>query len=188
MATKNDSYAIIAVGGKQYLVRQGERVLVERVGMTEGTTFHPDILFFNGGGDGQLGPKGATVTAKVVGHVLGDKVLIGKYRPKSGYRRHWGFRAQLSQIEIESIAAGTRRAAPKEGPAAPAKEAPAAEGHEQELPKGYADFTVAEINENAKRWTPAQLEAALVYERAHAKRKGAVAALESAIETQKEND
>jgi len=44
-----------------------------------------------------------TVTARVVQHVKGDKIRIGKYRPKSGYRRHNGFRASLSQIEIESI-------------------------------------------------------------------------------------
>ena len=51
------------------------------------------------------------VTAKVVGHVLGDKIRIGKRRPKSGYRRQTGFRVHLSQIEIQSIGAA-RRAAP----------------------------------------------------------------------------
>ena len=94
------TYAIISLGGKQYRVREGERLLVDRLKTDEGKTFHPDILFLGGDGDGQLSPSNAAVTAKVVGHVLGEKVRIGKYRPKSGYKRHTGFRARLSQIEI----------------------------------------------------------------------------------------
>src|SRR5919202_6400554 len=104
------TYAIISLGGKQYRVREGERLLVDRVATGEGKTFHPDILFLGGDGNGQVGPS-VTVTARVVGHVRGDKVRIGKYRPKTGYRRHTGFRSALSRIEIESIG-GTKRAEP----------------------------------------------------------------------------
>ena len=193
MATKTQSYAIIAVGGKQYVVREGERLVVDRVGADEGKTFQPGVLFVGGDGEGQLAPK-TTVTARVVGHVRGEKVRIGKRRPKSGYRRQTGFRAALSQIEIESIGAGSRAAAaaapvPKqEAPAAKPKE-PAAEPKEAvaaQPPRGYADFTVVEIGDKAKRWKLVQLEAALEYENAHAKRKGAIAALESAIEAKQE--
>src|SRR5205807_7900307 len=81
--TKTGSYAIIAVGGKQYVVHEGERLLVDRLGTDEGKTFHPNLLFVGGEGRAQLNPS-ATVTARVVGHVLGAKVRIGKYRPKSG--------------------------------------------------------------------------------------------------------
>ena len=184
MKTKTESYAIIAVGGKQYVVREGERLLVDRLGADEGKTFHPDILFVGGDGRAQLNPS-ATVTARVVGHVRGDKVRIGKYRPKKGYRRHTGFRAALSQIEIESIGGTAKRvAAPKEeAPAAQPKETPAAA---VQPPRGYADFTVVEISEKAKRWKLESVEAALEYERAHAKRKGAIAALESALEAKRE--
>jgi hypothetical protein len=59
---------------------------------------------------------------------------------------------------------------------------------EPQPPRGYADFTVAEIGDKAKRWKLEQLEAALEFERAHANRKGAVAALESAIETKQEKN
>ena len=114
------SYAIISVGGKQYRVREGERLLVDRLGTPEGKTFHPDVLFVGDGGSSEYGPKGTTVTARVVGHVLGEKIRIGKYRPKTGYRRHNGFRSRLSQIEIESI--GAKRAAAKNEPAAAAEE------------------------------------------------------------------
>ena len=115
------SYAIISVGGKQYRVREGERLLVDRLGTDEGKTFQPNVLLAGDGAASELGPKGVTVTARVVGHVLGEKIRIGKYRPKSGYKRHTGFRSRLSQIEIESI--GARRAAAK--PAAKKEGAPA---------------------------------------------------------------
>jgi len=178
------SYAIISLGGKQYRVREGERLLVDRLAVEEGKTFHPDVLMLGGDGTFELAPKSAKVTARVVGSPLGQKIRIGKYKPKSGYKRHTGFRAKLSQIEIESIGA-SKAGAKKE--TADTKE-PAAKAPKQEapdkLPRGYADFTVVEISEKAGRWSPEQVEAALEYERAHANRKGALAALEA----KKEND
>jgi large subunit ribosomal protein L21 len=100
-----ESYAVISVGGKQYRVREGQRLLVDRVSVDEGKSFHPDLLMLGGDGDPKLGDglKGQQVTAKVAGHVLGDKVIVGKHKKRTGYRRRTGFRARLSQIEIESI-------------------------------------------------------------------------------------
>jgi large subunit ribosomal protein L21 len=167
------SYAIISLGGKQYRVREGERLLVDRLPTEEGKTFHPDVLMLGGDGKVDLAPKSAQVTARVVASPLGKKIRIGKYKPKSGYRRHTGFRAKLSQIEIESIGAGGKRAAAKK------EDAPAKEAAPAGPPPGYADLTVAEVREKAGGWSPEQLEAALVYEREHANRKGAIAALEA---------
>jgi large subunit ribosomal protein L21 len=130
------SYAIISLGGKQYRVREGERLLVDRLPHDEGKTFHPNLLLVGGDGSPDLSPKGVNVTARVVRHVLGEKIRIGKYRPKSGYRRHTGYRSRLSQIEIEAI--GTKRAAkPKaekaeEKPKATAK--PKAEAKAEKAP------------------------------------------------------
>jgi large subunit ribosomal protein L21 len=180
------TYAIISLGGKQYRVREGERLLVDRVGTDEGKTFHPDILFLGGDGDGQLEPS-VTVTARVVGHVRGDKVRIGKYRPKSGYRRHTGFRSALTQIEIESIGAAKRAAAKKAEPKAESKAEAKQDETPKGLPNGYAEMTVAQVSEGAKTWNRPMLEAALEYEQAHAKRKGALSAIESALAA-KEND
>jgi large subunit ribosomal protein L21 len=179
------AYAIISLGGKQYRVQEGERLLVDRVPTEEGKTFHPDVLMLGGDGVFELAPK-SQVTVRVVGSALGDKVTIGKYRPKSGYRRKTGFRAKLSQIEIESIGGAAKRSAPAKKEA-PAKEAPAkAEAPKQEpeaapakLPAGYADMTVADINKNVGEWSAEEIEAALEYEGAHANRKGAIAALEA---------
>jgi large subunit ribosomal protein L21 len=188
-----ESYAIIRLGGKQYRVQEGQRLLVDRLGTDEGKTFHPDILLVGGNGSTDLAPKGVTVTARVVQHVRGPKIRIGKYRPKTGYRRHTGFRASLSQIEIEAIGGGKRaRAAepkpaepkPKAEKAQPEKAQPAREAHP---PKGYEEMTVAEIAEAAPGWRRPNLEAALEYEREHAKRKGAIAALESALAAKEES-
>jgi large subunit ribosomal protein L21 len=166
-------YAIISLGGKQYRVREGERLLVDRVSTEEGKTFQPEVLLLGGDGKFELAPKGSPVTVKVVGSQLGEKIRIGKYKPKTGYRRHTGFRAKLSQIEIQTI--GAKRAAPKKE--APAKKE-AAEAPSK-LPRGYAEMTVKDIAEKAPRWSPEQVAAALEYERGHAKRKGALAALEA---------
>jgi large subunit ribosomal protein L21 len=111
------SYAIISVGGKQHRVREGEKLLVERLGMAEGKTFEPRVLMLGGDGDPDLSPKDGAVTVRVVGHVLGEKIRIGKYRRRTGYRRHNGHRSKLTQIEIESIGA-KKRAAPKKEEAA----------------------------------------------------------------------
>jgi large subunit ribosomal protein L21 len=172
------SYAIISLGGKQYRVREGERLLVDRLAVEEGKTFHPDVLMLGGDGTFELAPKSAQVTARVVGSPLGQKIRIGKYKPKSGYKRHTGFRAKLSQIEIESIGASKGKKEP-----AARKEPAAKQETPDKLPRGYGDFTVVEISEKVGRWSPEQVEAALEYERAHAKRKGALAALEAKKES-----
>ena len=190
------SYAIITVGGKQYRVQEGEQLLVDRIATDEGKTFNPRVLLVGGNGKTDLSPS-TTVTARVVGHVLGDKVRIGKYKRRTGYRRHTGFRASLTQIEIEAIGAGSRNAA-----AAPKKEAPAAEkpaapaepkpetpapARVAHPPKGYDELTVAQIAEAAPGWRRPNLEAALEHERENANRKGAIAALESALAAKEES-
>ena len=198
MAATKTSYAIISVGGKQYRVREGERLLVDRLKTEEGKTFNPVVLFLGGDGDGTLSPK-TQVTAKVVGHVLGDKIRIGKRRPKSGYRKQTGFRAHLSQIEIQSIGGAAKQtaAAEQEAPAPKAKPEPkaaaapaptAAPPAPAQPPRGYEDFTVADIAEKSKRWKVEQLEATLKFEKKNANRKGAIAALESALAAKQEKN
>ena len=173
------SYAIISLGGKQFRVQEGQRLLVDRLSTDEGKTFTPELLLLGGDGSTDLSPSGVTVTARVVRHVRGKKIRIGKYRPKTGYKRHNGFRASLSQIEIESIGKKAQRA--KEKPAEATAEPKAAS-----LPKGYEDMKVTEIAAAAPSWKLPALEAALAYEQEHGKRKGATAALESEIALKKE--
>jgi large subunit ribosomal protein L21 len=179
------SYAIISLGGKQYRVTEGQRLTVDRLAFGEGKTFQPKVLLIGGDGAPDLSPT-ATVTARVVADVRGEKIRIGKYRPKNGYKKHTGFRASLSQIEIESIGAAKKSAAKKET-AAPKEKAAPADDHVKGMPKGYEELTVAQIKEQSAGWNRPMLEAALEYEQAHGKRKGALAALESAL-AEKESD
>jgi len=183
-------YAIITLGGKQYVVKEGETLLVDRLDREEGNAFQPDVLFVGGDGGGELAPS-TTVSAKVVAHERGPKVRIGKYKPKSGYRRHTGFRSSLTRIEITGIGAQqTKRKATAKKEPAPA-EAPAPKEALAEspagVPEGYGELTVAQITAAAKTWDHTALEAASAYEREHANRKGALAALESAMKKE-END
>ena len=172
-------YAIIRLGGKQYRVREGEYLVVDRVKFDEGKTFSPDVL---------LGADGVKVTAKVVAHERGPKIRIGKYKRRTGYRRHNGFRAATSRIEI-SLGGQKRAAASKPAPETKAETAaPApADEHVKGMPSGYEQMTVAEISEASKTWNRPMLEAALEYEQAHAARKGALAAIESALKTKEES-
>jgi large subunit ribosomal protein L21 len=192
------TYAIIKVAGKQYRVREGERLLVDRLHQDDGATFSPTVLLVGGDGGPQLDPGDGIVTAKVLGATKGPKIRIGKYKKRTGYRRHNGFRASLTQIQIESIGAGKpSRAAAKPKSAAEAKPSeakpsepkPAEEKDERVkgMPSEYEEMTVAQIKEAAPGWNRPMLEAALEYEQAHAKRKGAVAAIESAL-ADKEGD
>jgi hypothetical protein len=124
----------------------------------------------------------------VVGHELGEKIRIGKYRRRTGYKKHTGHRSRLTRIEIEAIGGAKRakaaakpkaektEAEPKQSEAAPAAKTEAA------LPEGYASMTIAQLSEAAGGWSREQVEAALEHERSDKARKGALAALESALE------
>jgi large subunit ribosomal protein L21 len=180
------SYAIISLGGKQYRVQEGERLLVDRLRADEGAKLEPRVLLVGGNGAPDLSPS-TTVTARVVGHELGKKIRIGKYRRRTGYKRHTGHRSKLTRIEIESIGAG-KRAKPK---AEKAQEKPAGREEQQQpdtrsgggqLPEGYASMTIAQLSEAAGGWSREQVEAALEHERSGKARKGALSALESALE------
>jgi large subunit ribosomal protein L21 len=184
------SYAIISLGGKQYRVQEGERLLVDRLRADEGATVEPRVLLVGGDGTPDLAPS-ATVTARVVGHELGKKIRIGKYRRRTGYKKHTGHRSKLTRIEIESIggakraakkaAAAPKESAPKESAPKESAAAPEAKS-ETALPEGYASMTIAQLTEAAGSWSRGQVEAALEHERSGKARKGALAALESALE------
>jgi large subunit ribosomal protein L21 len=188
------TYAIIKVAGKQYRVREGERLLVDRLREDEGATFTPAVLLVGGDGGPQLDPGAGVVTAKVLGETKGPKIRIGKYKKRTGYKRHTGFRASLTQIQIESIGGGKpSRAAAKPKADTPAEEPKSALSEEatdervKGMPSGYEEMTVAQIKATSSDWNRPMLEAALEYEQAHANRKGAVTAIESAL-AEKEGD
>lgn len=124
-------YAIIRVGGKQHRVSAGEWLLVDRLALDEGATFNPEVLLIGGDGTTDLAPT-AAVTARVLSHEKGEKLVIGKYRRRKDYRRKNGFRASLTKIQIEAVG-GAPAAKPKavaKKAAAAAKPTPAEESKE----------------------------------------------------------
>ncbi len=102
-------YAIIKTGGKQYKVKAGETLKVEKLDLEAGKTFSPDVLLL-GDEDGSnlsLGTplvSGAKVVASVVEHDRHAKIQIVKYKPKSRYKRVAGHRQPYTAIKIDSIA------------------------------------------------------------------------------------
>lgn len=126
-------YAIIRAGGKQAKVRSGDVIEVERVkNASESIEFHPLLVVDDDGTTHAASSEldGATVTAKVLGEVKGDKVDIFKYKNKTGYRRHQGHRQTFTQLEITGINLKGGKAAAKK---APAKTAAAEKATETEV-------------------------------------------------------
>ena len=178
------TYAIIKVAGKQYRVREGERLLVDRLHQDDGATFAPTVLLVGGDGAAKLDPGDGVVTAKVLGDTKGPKIRIGKYKKRTGYKRHTGFRASLTQIQIESIGAGkpARSSSKAKAESVEKTETPEVTTVPAgDLPAGYADMTIADIKAASGDWNASSIAAALAYEQEHGKRKGALAALESAL-------
>ncbi len=102
-------YAVIATGGKQYRVSEGETIQVEKLGVEPGATVTFDaVLMVADGADVKVGQPmltGATVSAEVVKNGRGEKLIIYKYRRRKGYRRKTGHRQPFTAVKITGISA-----------------------------------------------------------------------------------
>lgn len=103
-------YAIIEDGGKQYMVRQGDTVYLERRELADGTTsLQLDRVLMLGEGDkariGDPYVKSAKVSAKLHGEIKGPKLIIQKFRRRKGYHKKQGHRQKYLKVTIESISA-----------------------------------------------------------------------------------
>ena len=99
-------YAIIATGGKQYKVAVGDVLNVEKLGLEEGAEVTFDnVVLVNTDSDVLVGDAvaNATVTASVVGEGKGKKVIVYKYKRKSGYHKKQGHRQPFTKVEIKAI-------------------------------------------------------------------------------------
>ena len=142
-------YAVIELGGKQYKVAQGDEVLVDRLDLDEGKSLSLTPLLVGGGTTAVTAAelKGAKVKAKVEEHLLGDKIRVFKYKPKSGYRRTKGHRSRLSRVSIQTItAAGGKKAEVK----AEAKPEAKAKAETKAKPAAKADAESAKETKSAK--------------------------------------
>ena len=111
-------YAIVEIAGHQFKVEKDQRVFVNRLQTEEGKKVSFDNVLLLGDGDkvtvGAPAIDGAQVSAKVLKHLKGDKVIVFKKKRRKGYRVKNGHRQSLTEIVIESIAtSGAKKAAPK---------------------------------------------------------------------------
>jgi large subunit ribosomal protein L21 len=99
-------YAIIATGGKQYKVAEGDIINVEKLGVAAGETVTFDEVLVVSNGDVKVGNptvSGASVTATVVKEGKAKKIIVYRYKRKSGYHKKNGHRQQFTQVKIEKI-------------------------------------------------------------------------------------
>jgi len=99
-------YAIIATGGKQYKVAEGDIIRVEKLGVEAGATYNFDQVLVVNNGEMKIGNptvEGATVTASVIGDGRAKKVIVYKYKRKTGYHKKNGHRQSYTEVKIEKI-------------------------------------------------------------------------------------
>lgn len=99
-------YAIIATGGKQYRVSEGDVIYIEKIDAQVDSTVSFDVLLMGNDGDVKIGTpvvEGVKVEGKVVGQIRGEKVVVYKYKSKKNYRRKQGHRQPYTKVEITKI-------------------------------------------------------------------------------------
>lgn len=99
-------YAIIATGGKQYKVEEGDVIKVEKLGVEAGETVTFDQVLVVSDGETKVGTPtvaGASVTATVVAEGKAKKVIVYRYKRKTGYHKKNGHRQPFTQVKIDKI-------------------------------------------------------------------------------------
>ncbi|MBK7911370.1 MAG: 50S ribosomal protein L21 [Bacteroidia bacterium] len=102
-------YAIVNIAGQQLKVAKDQKVVVNRMEGEEGKKLEfSDVLLVDDNGKVKVGApvlKGASVSAKIVTHKRGDKVIIFKKKRRKGYQKQSGHRQDLTVLQIEGIKA-----------------------------------------------------------------------------------
>nr|WP_122013143.1 50S ribosomal protein L21 [Maliibacterium massiliense] len=98
--------AVVRTGGKQYRVQEGDVLYVEKLAVEEGATVQLDPLMIIDGDNVKIGTpvvEGASVEAKLIGNVKGEKIIVFKMKSKKNYRKKQGHRQPYSKVEITKI-------------------------------------------------------------------------------------
>ncbi len=118
-------YAIVEIAGQQFKVVQDQKLFVHRLAAEEGSKVSFDKVYLLDDGKkvsiGAPAITGASVEAKVVSHLKGDKVIVFKKKRRKGYRVKNGHRQALTELVIEKIQASGSKAQKAAEPAAPKK-------------------------------------------------------------------
>ena len=99
-------YAIIATGGKQYRVSEGDVIYIEKIDAQVDSTVSFDVLLVGNDGDVKIGTpvvEGVKVEGKVEAQTRGEKIIVFKYKAKKNYRRKQGHRQPYTKVEITKI-------------------------------------------------------------------------------------
>tara|TARA_R110002073_G_scaffold108336_9_gene243619 strand:- start:49358 stop:49921 length:564 start_codon:yes stop_codon:yes gene_type:complete len=163
-------YAIVEIAGQQFKVAKDQKVYVHRLQEDEGSKVTFDkVMLVEDGGSVTIGApaiEGAAVTAKILGHLKGEKVIVFKKKRRKGYKKKNGHRQYLSEIQIESIAASGAKKTTAKKAVAPKKEAKTVEAPKAAAPKKAAkavEAPKAEVKETVSNdlssMTVAQLKA-----------------------------
>lgn len=101
------TYAVVQTSGKQYVVKENDTIIVDRLIQKENETIELPALaiFDNETGKIELGEPVLTkkTKAQVIAHIKGDKIRVAKFKAKVRYRKVKGFRAQLTKLKIVKI-------------------------------------------------------------------------------------
>jgi len=119
-------YAIVEIAGQQFKVQKDQQIFVHRLDAKEGSKVEfDDVYLIDDNGKISVGApavEGALVTAKVLEHLKGDKVIVFKKKRRKGYKKKNGHRQYLTKLQIEAIAAsGAKKSAVKAEPKAKAE-------------------------------------------------------------------
>lgn len=143
-------YAIVEIAGQQFKVAKDQKVYVHRLASEEGSSITFDkVLLVDDSGSVTVGAPaidGAQVGAKVLEHLKGEKVIVFKKKRRKGYRVKNGHRQALTQILIEDIAFGGKKATAKK--ATPKKEASKAKGDDLKKIEGIGPKTSEALAKN----------------------------------------
>jgi large subunit ribosomal protein L21 len=124
-------YAIVDIAGQQFKVQKDQKIFVHRLEGEEGSQVEfSQVLLVDDNGKVSVGTpevEGASVTAKIIAHLKGDKVLVFKKKRRKGYQKMNGHRQFFSEITVESINTGGKKKAEKSPKAEKAPEAPVVE-------------------------------------------------------------
>ncbi|NLT35046.1 MAG: 50S ribosomal protein L21 [Gaiellales bacterium] len=96
-------FAIVDIGGKQYRAEEGCQLVVDRFDAAEGSTVELKPVLVKADDGLRLEAGDTKVTATVVEHLRGPRLVVFKYKPKRGYRRKNGFRSALTRLAVEKI-------------------------------------------------------------------------------------
>ena len=100
-------YAIVNIAGQQFKVEKDQEIIVHRLKEEEGKSVSfKEVVMVDDKGKIKLGAdalKGASISAKVISHLRGDKVIIFKKKRRKGYQKQTGHRQDYTKIQIDSI-------------------------------------------------------------------------------------